>query len=330
LGVGETLLRVENLEVSVVEGGCSVRIVEGVSFRVHEGEVVGLIGPTGTGKTVTAMAVLGLLGAGWADETSWRLSGEVLYRGRDLMRVPDEGLRLLRGDEISAIFQKPRRSLNPMLVIGVQTGEPLEAHEEVERRRLREIVVEYLGMVELPDPEERFHFYRHQFSGGEAQRIMIAMALICGPSLLIADEPTSDLDVTVQRQVLELLKRMREDFGLAMLLITHDLGVIAEMSDWVYVMYAGRIVEHGDVETIFGEPKHPYTRGLLRSVPRLDSERVELVGIPGEAPQPPYNIPGCTFHPRCDHAGDRCRGEPPQLREIEPRHSVACLRAGEI
>jgi oligopeptide/dipeptide ABC transporter ATP-binding protein len=159
---------------------------------------------------------------------------------------------------------------------------------------------------------------------------MIAMALICNPSLLIADEPTSDLDVTVQRQVLELLKRMRKDFGLTMMLITHDLGVIAEMSDRVYIMYAGRIVEHGDVNTIFENPSHPYTRGLLRSVPRLYSERVELIGIRGDTPQPPYDIPGCTFHPRCDHAEDRCSEEIPQLIEIEPSHSVACLRAREI
>ncbi|MCW3991509.1 MAG: ABC transporter ATP-binding protein, partial [Candidatus Bathyarchaeota archaeon] len=197
-------------------------------------------------------------------------------------------------------------------------------------QRLREMVIEYLGKVELPDARRRFRFFRHQFSGGEAQRIMIAMALICGPSLLVADEPTSDLDVTVQRQVLELLKRVKEDFDLSTLLITHDLGVIAEMSDYVYVMFAGRIIEHGDVHTIFEEPGHPYTRGLLRSIPRIDADYFKFEGIPGETPQPPYDIPGCKFHPRCKYIEDRCSVEDPVLGEVKPNHHVACLRAGEI
>jgi len=231
---------------------------------------------------------------------------------------------------VSMVFQKPAGSMNPILEVGEQTGEPVDAHEEIERQRLREMVVNHLGRVELPDAKRRFRFHPHQFSGGEAQRIMIASALICNPSLVIADEPTSDLDVTVQRQVLELLKRVKREFGLSMLLITHDLGVIAEMSDYVYVMYAGRIVEHGDVYGIFDDPMHPYTRGLLSSAPRIDSDSFELVEMPGELPQPPYDFPGCVFHPRCDSVIDICRERRPALTECSPGHHVACHRAREI
>ena len=325
---GKELLRVKNLEISLIKKEASIKIVDGVDLKIHEGETVGLIGPSGTGKTVAAKAIMGILQP--VGKPDWMIEGEVLYRGRDLTKLSEEELRDLRGNELSIIFQKPSSSMNPMLMIGSQTGEPVEAHEEIETQRLRELVLDYLGKVELPDAKRRHRFYRHQFSGGEAQRIMIAMALICSPSLLIADEPTSDLDVTVQRQVLELLKRVKEEFGLSMLLITHDLGVIAEMSDHVYVMYAGRIVEHGDVHTIFEEPGHPYTRGLLRSIPRIDADHFELEGIPGEPPQPPYDIPGCVFHPRCKYAEDLCGGERPALEEIVSGHFVACLRAMEI
>jgi oligopeptide/dipeptide ABC transporter ATP-binding protein len=246
------------------------------------------------------------------------------------MGLPKDELRELRGKEFSIIFQNPTSSLNPILMIGQQTGEPMEAHEEIEAQRLRELVIKYLGKVELPDAKRRSRFFRHQFSGGETQRIMIAMALICRPSLLVADEPTSNLDVTVQRQVLELLKRVKEDFDLSTLLMTHDIGVIAELSDYVYVMYAGSIIEHGDIFSIFGEPGHPYTRGLLRSVPRIDGDNFELEGIPGETPRPPYDISGCIFHPRCRHIADRCSVESPVLEEVKPNHHVACLKAREI
>ena len=330
MGRGKVLLHAKALSASLIEEEASKGIIDGVELKVHEGETVGLIGPSGAGKTVTARAILGILQPFLVREHSWEIAGEVIYRGRDLMKLPEEEFRELRGTEISMIYQSPAGALNPMLEIGLQTGEPVEAHEDIEANRLKELVIEYLGKVELPEPRKRFHFFKHQFSGGEAQRIMIAMALICWPSLLIADEPTSELDATVQRQVLELLKKMKEEFGLATLLITHDLGVIAEMSDYVYVMYAGRIVEHGDVYTIFGHPGHPYTRGLLRSLPRLDSDHFELIGIPGDPPQPPYDIPGCLFHPRCEHAGDRCHREVPALTEIEPGHRVACLLAGKI
>jgi oligopeptide/dipeptide ABC transporter ATP-binding protein len=327
---GKELLHVKSLSVSHIEKKGSTKIVDRVDLKIHEGETVGLIGPTGTGKTVTAKAIMRLLEPLLSEKSEWEVDGVVLYRGRDLMGLSEDELRELRGKELSMIFQKPTSSLNPIFMIGQQTGEPMEAHEEIEVQRLRELVIEYLGKVELPDARRRFRFFRHQFSGGESQRIMIAMALICGPSLLVADEPTSDLDVTVQRQVLELLRRVKEDFDLSTLLITHHLGVIAEMSDYVYVMYAGRIIEHGDVHTIFEEPGHPFMRGLLRSVPRIDAEHFEFEGIPGETPQPSYDIPGCAFHPRCKHIEDRCGVEDPVLEEVKPNHHVACLRAGEI
>ncbi|UCH57676.1 MAG: ABC transporter ATP-binding protein [Candidatus Bathyarchaeota archaeon] len=330
----------KNLNISLICGkdlsakhtrGCDLIKVVGVGdLRIHEGETVGLIGPSATGKTVTAKAIMGILQPIGAGKPEWEIEGEVLFKGRDLLKLSEEELNELRGNEISIIFQKPSSSLHPLLMVGYQTGEPVEAHEDVERQRLLEMVLDYLGKVELPDAKRRARFFRHQFSGGEAQRIMIAMALIYNPSLLIADEPTSDLDVTVQRQVLELLKRVKEGFGLAMLLITHDLGVIAEMSDYVYVMYAGRIVEHGDVYTIFEEPRHPYTRGLLRSIPRIDTDHFTLEGIPGELPKPPYDIPGCVFHPRCEHVKDHCKEKSPAVEEFEPGHYVACLRAKEI
>jgi len=327
---GGELLHVKNLSVWLSGKLEPMKIVDGLELRIREGETVGLIGPSGTGKSVTAKAILGLLRPIGGGKPAWRVEGEALYRGRDLLKLPEEELRELRGKEISMIFQKPVGSLNPILMIGYQTGEPVEAHQEIEAQRLRGMVLDYLGKVELPDAGRRFHFFRHQFSGGEAQRIMIASALINNPSLLIADEPTSDLDVTIQRQVLELLKELKEEFGLSMLYITHDLGVIAEVSDRVYVMYAGRIVEHGDVQAIFSEPGHPYTRGLLGATPRIDSDHFELKPIRGEPPTPPYDISGCVFHPRCDHAEESCTEERPGLEEVGPGHYVACRRAREI
>jgi peptide/nickel transport system ATP-binding protein len=327
---GKELLHVKGLNLSLNVRGGSIKIVEGLDLKIHEGEAVGLIGPTDAGKTVTAKALLGVLQPIGKGKPVWNIEGEVVYRGKDLFKMPEEEFRNLRGNEISMIFQKPRSSLHPIHVIGDQTGEPVEAHEDIEKRRLREMVVNYLDMVELPEPKRRFNFPRDKFSGGEAQRIMIAMALICKPSLLIADEPTSDLDVIVQGQVLELLKRMKREFGLSMLLITHHLGVIAETCNYVYVMYAGRIIEHGNVRTIFKEPKHPYTRGLLNAVPRIDADHFEMKGIRGDPPRPPYNIPGCMFHPRCEYVVDRCMEKAPALEEVEPGHHVACHRSKEI
>ena len=324
------LLHVKNLNLSLYGKEDMVKIVDGVDLKVHEGETVGLIGETAAGKTVTARSLMGILQPLGKGKPLWRIEGEALYKGKDLLKMSPEELRRLRGNEISMIFQHPVASLHPMDIIGYQTGEPVEAHEDVENQRLRKMVESYLGKVQIADAKKRYDSYRNQFSGGEAQRILIAMALIYGPSLLIADEPTSSLDVTVQRQVLDLLKKIKEEFNLSMLLITHDLAVIAEMSDYVYVMYAGRIMEHGDVVTIYKKPKHPYTRGLLSATPRIDSDFFEFGGIPGEPPTPPYNISGCIFHPRCKYAKPICREKEPELRKIEPEHYVLCHRAHEI
>ena len=324
------LLHVKNLNLSLYGKEDMVKIVDGVDLRIHEGETVGLIGETGAGKTVTARSLMGILQPLGKGKPLWRIEGTALYKGKDLLKMSPDELRQLRGNEISMIFQHPVASLHPMDIIGYQTGEPVEAHEDVETQRLRKMVESYLGKVQIADAKKRYDSYRNQFSGGEAQRILIAMALIYGPSLLIADEPTSSLDVTVQRQVLDLLKKIKEEFNLSMLLITHDLAVIAEMSDYVYVMYAGRIMEHGDVVTIYKKPKHPYTMGLLSAAPRIDSDFFEFGGIPGEPPSPPYNISGCIFHPRCKYAKPICREKEPDLRKIEPEHHVSCHRASEI
>jgi len=324
------LLHVKNLNLSLYGKDDTVKIVDGIDLKIHEGEIVGLIGETGAGKTVTARSIMGILQRLGKGKPLWKIEGEVLYKGKDLLKMSPEELRLLRGSEISMIFQNPVASLHPMDIIGYQTGESVVAHEDVESRRLRKVVEGYLGKVEIADAKKRYDQFRNQFSGGEAQRILIAMALIYNPSLLIADEPTSSLDVTVQRQVLNLLKKIKEEFNLSILLITHDLAVIAEMSDYVYVMYAGRIMEHGDVVTIYKKPKHPYTKGLLSAVPRLDSDFFEFGGIPGEPPTPPYDISGCIFHPRCKYAKPICSEKEPELKEIEPNHWVACLRIDAV
>jgi oligopeptide/dipeptide ABC transporter ATP-binding protein len=324
------LLHVKNLSLSLYGKRDLVKIVDGIDLKVHEGETVGLIGETGAGKTVTARSIMGILQSLGKGKPLWKIEGEVLYKGKDLLKMAPEELRSLRGNEISMIFQNPIPSLHPIDIIGYQTGETVEAHEDVERQRLRKTVESYLGKVEIADAKKRYNHYRNQFSGGEAQRILIAMALIYNPSLLIGDEPTSSLDVTVQRQVLNLLRKIKEEFHLAMLLITHDLAVIAEMSDYVYVMYAGRVMEHGDVVTIFKKPKHPYTRGLLSAVPRIDSDFFEFGGVPGDPPSPPYDISGCIFHPRCKYAERGCSEKEPELREIAQNHWVACLRVNDI
>lgn len=325
---GKELLHVKNLNLSLQGKDNLIEIVDIVDLKIYEGETVGLIGETGAGKTVTIRSILGVLQLIGRGTPLWKIEGEVLYKGKDLLKLSDEEMKELRGNEISMIPQHPIPSLHPIDIIGYQTGEAVEAHKDVERQRLKKMVEDYLGKVDIS--KKRYDSFAHEFSGGQAQRILIAMALINKPSLLMADEPTSSLDVTVQRQVLDCLKAVKREFGLAMLLITHNLGVIAEMSDYVYVMYAGGIMEHADVYTIFKKPKHPYTRGLLFAVPRIDAPSFEFGGIPGDPPQPPYNIPGCIFHPRCKYAKDFCMKDKPSLEEVEPDHYVACLRAREI
>ena len=326
------LLSIRNLKASMYGKEGMVKIVDGVNIEIKRGTTVGLVGETGAGKTVTSLAALGILQPLGKGKPLWKIEGEVLYEGRDLLKLPLEEMQAIRGMEIAFIPQNPIPSLHPMEFVGRQTGETVEEYEDAKKKEVREMVVQHLGKVEIRDAKQRYFHFRDQFSGGEAQRILIAMALIRNPALLIADEPTSSLDVTVQRQVLQLLKAMKTKFNLSMLLITHDLGVIAEMSDYIYVMYSGKVVEQGDVVTIFKSPLHPYTRGLLASVPRIDTEKgsFEFEGIPGDPPNPMYPVSGCKFHPRCTYAKPFCSSTEPELKEIPPTHSVACLRVDDI
>ena len=326
------LIQVKNLKASFVGQERLIKIVDGVNLKIDRGQTVGLVGETGAGKTVTALSILGILQPLGKGKPLWKISGEVLFKGKDLMKLSEEEMRDIRGTDIAFISQNPIASLHPMAMIGYQTGEGVDEFEEEERKKVFAVVVSHLGKVEISDAKKRYYHFRDQFSGGEGQRILIAMALIRNPSLLVADEPTSSLDVTVQRQVLELLKAMKKQFNLSMLLITHNLGVIAEMADYVYVMYAGKVVEQGDVNTIFNRPRHPYAKGLLSSIPSLLSEKgsFQFGGIPGEPPNPLYPISGCKFHPRCEYAKPSCSEKEPELEEISPRHSVACLRLDAI
>ncbi len=324
------LLDVKNLTASLRTEGDLVKIVDGVDLTINEGETIGLVGETGAGKTVTARAILGILQLIGEAKPLWKVEGEVFFKGKDLMKLSEEEMREIRGKQIAMITQNPIASLHPMDMIGYQTGETLDEYQMAKIEKITQLVVEHLGKVEISDAQKRSRDFRHQFSGGEGQRILLAMALIRSPSLLIADEPTSALDVTVQRQILELLKAMKEHFDLAMLLITHNLGVIAEMSDYVNVMYSGKIVERGDVKTIFHEPLHPFTTGLLATIPRIDQDFFKFEGIPGEPPNPLYPISGCKFHPRCKYAKDVCSREAPELVEIDPNHFVRCLRIDAI
>jgi len=337
--LAKELLRVCNLKTYFHSPWGTIKAVDGVNFSIDESSTLGLAGESGSGKTTVAFSIMGLIPhlsrvtGGKSRKVVSRgeiVEGEVLFRGRDLLRLSEEDIRKVRGKDVSIIFQNPISSLHPTQIIGHQVGEAVEAHEQVRREKIREVVLEYLGKVDLKDTKHRYRHTPHMFSGGEGQRIMIAMALICDPSLLIADEPTKSLDVTVQRQVLQLLKEMKKAFNLSMLLITHDLSVIAELSDYVGIMYAGKIVEYGDVISIYKEPKHPYTRGLLAATPRIDGVKRRLKGLKGEPPNPLAPIPGCKFHTRCKYATHNCRKEEPALIEIQPRHKVACLRVHSL
>jgi peptide/nickel transport system ATP-binding protein len=309
-------LEVSDLTVDF-RGRALVRAVDGVSFAIEPGRTLALVGESGSGKTVTATAVLGLLGSGAV------VSGSVSFGGRDLLALPEHELRRVRGARIAMVFQDSLAALNPVLSIGAQIVEAIRAHRRVSRRAARASAVELLAMVGIPDPERRVRQYPHEFSGGMRQRAMIAMALALEPEILIADEPTTALDVTVQAQILELLARLQERFGMGLILVTHDLGIVAQVADEIVVMYAGRMVERGTPEEIFYEPQHPYTWGLTGSVPRVDDSG-RLRSIPGQPPSLLSVPPGCPFHPRCAYAFDRCVRERPHL-ERRGGHDDACF-----
>jgi peptide/nickel transport system ATP-binding protein len=321
------LLEVDDLRVHFRTEDGVVKAVDGVSFSVGSGRTLGIVGESGSGKSVTAMTLMGLTRARNAD-----ISGTVRFDGQDLLTASDRDLRRIRGEEAAMIFQDPLSSLHPFYKVGAQLTEAIQAHHDVPRAGARDRALELLDLVGIPDPRGRIDSYPHEFSGGMRQRVMIAMALINDPKLLIADEPTTALDVTVQAQILELIARLQEELQMAVIIITHDLGVVAQVADDIAVMYAGRIVEQADKEAIFAAPQHPYTWGLLKSIPRLDSPRdEELVPIPGRPPSL-INLPtGCSFHPRCAYVRDRHRKVDPRLEPVpdQPGHRVACLLSPE-
>jgi peptide/nickel transport system ATP-binding protein len=318
------LLEVKNLQTHFPTRAGLVRAVDGVSFHVGEGELLGLVGESGCGKSITALSVMRLIAA-----PGKIVGGEVWFGGENLLTVTEEKMRAIRGDDIAMIFQDPMTSLNPVYTVGEQIAEALRLHRNLNRGQAREAAVEAMREVSIPDPGRRAGDYPHQLSGGMRQRVMIAMALACDPRLLIADEPTTALDVTIQAQILELIDELRRTRNLAVLLITHDLGVVAEVADRVCVMYTGRIVEESPVGELFARPKHPYTEGLLRSVPKLSSADVgraeRLQTIEGTVPKPSNLPPGCHFAPRCPHRMPRCTEGDIPLYPLEGGAAVRCV-----
>jgi peptide/nickel transport system ATP-binding protein len=342
VSTNEPLLRVENLKVEFPGEDGVVHAVDGVSYEVHEGRTLGIVGESGSGKTVSSLTTLGLTRRQGAN-----ISGRIMFDGRDLVSLPEEELRSIRGNDIAMIFQDPLSSLHPLYRVGDQLVEAVRAHRHMPKPQARERAIELLGLVGIPDPRRRVDEYPHEFSGGMRQRAMIAMALMNDPKLLIADEPTTALDVTVQAQILALMERLQSELGMAILIITHDLGVVAEMADDIAVMYAGRIVETTSAERLFSAPEHPYTWGLLRSIPTMEgytwglmkamaSEgppgRQDLVPIPGTPPSLINPPSGCHFHPRCPYSQPEHTRVDPLLEPVaggEP-HQVACLLESDV
>ncbi len=323
--MNKVLLEVRNLHTyfHVKEG--VARAVDGVSFKLRQGETLGLVGESGCGKTVSSLSILKLLDVPPAEYRD----GEIIFEGRDLMKTGEKEMRRVRGKTISMIFQEPMTSLNPVMSIGFQIDEVLLTHQNMRPASARDRTLELLSMVGIPSPRRRRSEFPHQLSGGMRQRVMIAMALACNPKVLIADEPTTALDVTIQAQILDLMNQLQADLGASILLITHDLGVIAETADRVAVMYAGRIVEEAGVKTIFKNPVHPYTRGLLQSIPRIDEAQrpKRLSEIPGRVPNLCFLPPGCGFFARCPIGVEQCRTEKPQLEAVAIGHWVSCWKA---
>ena len=320
------LLEIRGLKTHFSTDDGVVQAVDGVSLHVDAGETLGIVGESGCGKTVTAFTVMKLVPMPPAKI----VAGEILWRGKDLVKATADEMRALRAKEIAIVFQEPMTSLNPVYTVGDQIAEVLRLHEGLSRKAAMDRAAEMLALVKIPNPQRRVKDYPHQFSGGMRQRVMIAMALGCKPKLLIADEPTTALDVTIQAQILDLLNELKSELGMAVMLITHAMGVIAETAQRVIVMYAGKVVEEASVEDLFRDPKHPYTQGLIRSIPRIDlaaTQRQTLVAIKGTVPSlinPPV---GCRFAPRCPKAQPQCTEATPELREVSPGHKAACILA---
>lgn len=321
---GDSLLQLEDLSIAVHNNRGSTLLTEGVSFSVGAGETVGLVGESGSGKTITGLAVLGVL-----PPTVRPASGRILFEDTDLLTLPDKALYRIRGGEIGMVFQEPRRSLDPSFTVGDQIAETIRAHERITRREARVRAVEMLDRVQIPDAATRAQQYPHQFSGGMCQRVMLAIALACRPKVLIADEPTTALDVTVQAAMLRLIKELQDELNLGVLLITHDMGVVAEVCDRVAVMYAGQTVEVAPVRDIFYAPSHPYTAAIRDATPDIRDQDDLLKAIPGQVPPPDQWPSGCRFHPRCVHAADECRTGVLPMQEMG-RSQVRCARAVAI
>jgi len=323
------ILEIEGLKVHFRTDDGMVRAVDGVDIGVDRGETVSVVGESGCGKTVTAMTVLKLI----AMPPGRIVAGRILWQGEDLVPMPSDRMRMIRLKEIGYIFQEPMTSLNPVYTVGEQIAEAVRQHEALSRRAAMDRAAEMLNLVHIPNATRRVHDYPHQFSGGMRQRVMIAMALSCNPKLLIADEPTTALDVTIQAQILDLMQEMKDRLGMSVLLITHAMGVVAENAQRVVVMYAGKVVEEAPVGALFARPLHPYTQGLIRSIPRLDlaaATHKRLEAIPGTVPSLLHPPAGCRFAARCRFAMTTCSDAEPPLREIAPGHKAACIRAGEI
>jgi oligopeptide/dipeptide ABC transporter ATP-binding protein len=315
------LLDIKNLSVSFRSAGKPLEVVSGISFGISKGEVFGLVGESGSGKSMTALSILRIL------PDNAFTAGEILFRQKDLLSLPEDEMRGVRGRDISMIFQEPMTSLNPVLTIGYQVAEALLAHFDMPKKEAMNRAVGLLKSVRMPSAEMRIRDYPHQLSGGMRQRVMIAMAIACNPSLLVADEPTTALDVTIQAQILDLLQGLRRELDMAVLLITHDLSIISEQADRVAVMYAGRIMELASAGELFSNTLHPYTRGLLKSLP--DKKGIPLNPIRGFVPSPDQYPPGCKFSDRCSLAIDACRQAEPEMREISGGHYVRCIRVNE-
>lgn len=327
------VLEIDDLHTQFVTRDGTVRAVDGASYSVNRSETLGVVGESGCGKSVTALSILRLI----PQPPGKIVQGEIRFQDNDLLSLTELEMRQVRGNHISMIFQEPMTSLNPVLTVGKQIGETLIFHQDYSKRDAMDRAVEMLQRVQIPEPQQRAHEYPHQLSGGMRQRVMIAMALACNPKILIADEPTTALDVTIQAQILDLMRQLQDELGMAIILITHDMGVIAETAERVVVMYAGKKVEEANVKELFATPCHPYTRGLLESIPRLDvaaqqsvTEQTRLQEIKGIVPALHNLPPGCSFAPRCPHASDRCLQETPSLQEIRPQHWTACWHSDEL
>ena len=322
--MAEPLLEIRGLKTHFATEDGIVQAVDGVDISIARGETLGVVGESGCGKTVTALSVLKLI----AMPPGRIVAGQILYQGRDLAPLSTAEMDRIRAKDIAMVFQEPMTSLNPVYTIGEQIAEVLRRHEGLSRKAALERTIEMLRLVQIPNPDKRVHDYPHQFSGGMRQRVMIAMALSCSPKLLIADEPTTALDVTIQAQILELLQEMKSRFGMAIMLITHAMGVVAETCQRVVVMYAGKVIEEAPVDELFANPRHPYTQGLIRSIPRIDTavtQKARLEAIPGVVPSLLNPPPGCRFAPRCRYAMAKCREAVPPLREVGDGHKVACV-----